>query len=154
MERRLKVLFLDVDGVLNSEEGWRRDNPSTYKYLTRECVDQLARIIRALPDVKVVLSSSWRLHMSLAEFRGTLLTAGASIPLIGDTPLTRMSGGQRGEEIQAWIDGADQGVVERFVILDDDVFDMGETLMPHVVRTDGKVGLTQEKADDVIRRLS
>jgi hypothetical protein len=49
-------IFLDVDGVLNTEADWARKVYS----LNPKCVDQFCRLLKSLPDPKVVLSSTWR----------------------------------------------------------------------------------------------
>ncbi len=55
----MKVLFLDIDGVVNSTESLKRNR--------RPIDPRLASIVRgvalAVPDLKIVLSSSWR-HFS------------------------------------------------------------------------------------------
>ena len=147
----MRVIFLDCDGVLNSNIGWRRDNPDRWDYITPECLAQLKRICEVLPDVKVVFSSSWRFGVEPDMFQERLRELGAPITIIGKTPRTRiLISAERGAEIQAWLDehGAE---VDRFVILDDDN-DMLH-LMPQLVRTDSATGLTADKADEVIRRL-
>lgn len=49
-------IFLDVDGVLNTESDWVKRVYS----LNRKCVDQFCRLINVIKDPKVVLSSTWR----------------------------------------------------------------------------------------------
>ena len=46
----MKVIFLDVDGVMNSADN---------EWLDMKCVDNLHMIVEAT-DAKVVISSSWR----------------------------------------------------------------------------------------------
>jgi hypothetical protein len=55
----------------------------------------------------------------------------------------------RGVEIQAWLD--DHPRVQRFVILDD-LAGMAH-LSGHLVQTESRTGLTQELADEVVRRM-
>ena len=148
----MKVIMLDVDGVLNSRKGWHRDRPKTCWYLTPECVEQLGRIVKAIPDVKFVLSSCWRHHMDAIDFQAILKKSGVVANFIGETPTYHDSVSvQRGQEIQSWLDNS-KVKVDEFVILDDDS-DMLH-LMPKLVQTKGEDGLTIEIADEVIRRLS
>jgi hypothetical protein len=111
----VKLIFLDVDGVLNSIESM----------LVLEAMDKLcpvriglvARLAREA-DAKIVVSSSWR--TGRLENTVKLLTeagAGCLAPYItSETP--RLGTGKRGDEIAAWL--AKQGDVECYVILDDD----------------------------------
>ncbi len=147
--RPQRVLFLDFDGVLNAHYGWERDDPQDSAYVTPECVAELSRVLGACPDVMVCISSTWRRYHSIEWLRKFL--ANYEIPshrIISRTPM-RMSEGPRGNEIQNWLN--DHPSVKRFVIVDDDA-DMLH-LMPKLVRTDAKVGLTTEKAKEIIERF-
>ncbi len=57
-----RFLFLDLDGVL-------RRSASPLYGLDRDLVANLESLLRAFPDVKVVITSSWREAFSLAELR-------------------------------------------------------------------------------------
>jgi hypothetical protein len=115
----MKVIFLDVDGVLN-DQMWLRlyENGE----IDKERVARLAEIVKATGAV-IVLSSSWRVlpdeldDMDKWVWRqlvDALHEYGMSIhdrtPVIGmDRPL----------EIRTWLD-QHKGQVEAFVSLDDD----------------------------------
>lgn len=144
-----RVLFLDFDGVLNAHYGWERDDPETSTYVTHECVAELSRVLGACQDVMVCISSTWRRFYTIDFLRKFL--ADFEIPghrVVSRTPM-RMSEGPRGNEIQNWLN--DHPFVKRFVIVDDDA-DMLH-LLPKLVRTDAKVGLTTEKAKEIIERF-
>ena len=49
-------IFLDVDGVLNTEEDWKRRKYS----LNNACVTAFCRLLSCLHEPKVILSSTWR----------------------------------------------------------------------------------------------
>lgn len=57
---KTKLLFLDIDGVLN----WAKteDRLDGYVGLCKDRIARFNRIIEAVPDVKIVVSSTWR-HM-------------------------------------------------------------------------------------------
>lgn len=144
------VLFLDFDGVLNCNTGWKRDDPQSYMYVTAECVEQLGRVLGECPDVMICVSSTWRRFHSITELREFL--GKFEIPghrMISRTPM-RFSEGVRGHEIQAWLE--EHPGVQRFVIVDDDA-DMAH-LISQLVQTDSDVGLTKEKAGEIIQRFS
>lgn len=109
----MKVIFLDVDGVLNSMESvllFRHTNT-----LDPVRVGMVARLCEET-DAKIVVSSSWRGH-TLQNTKDSLAEAGAEslVPLIiGQTPRIP---GKRGHEIAAWLLG---NKVDGYVILDDD----------------------------------
>lgn len=128
----MKVIFLDVDGVLNSmQDGY------SFELETNKHFELLKQIIDKT-NAKLVLSSSWRIgirpndtiHTKLKEF---------GMSIYDCTPI--LKGKTRGDEIQAWLDQHQD--VERFIILDDDI-DMGK-LMYRLVHTDTMVGLTEEE---------
>jgi len=152
----MKVVFLDLDGVVNDN----RYNPETAAFtLLPGCVERLGRII-ARTDAKVVLSSSWRYLvyeglMSLSEFEQLLDQHGApGIQIIGLSPTDEQVRG-RGNQIQAWLDANASGLaVESYVVLDD--MDAADEFDPHqhpLVCTDGNVGLTDKDADAAVAAL-
>lgn len=51
-----KILFLDIDGVLNDH----RRHPNNYSPIMAEHVELLNALLKADPDIFIVLSSAWR----------------------------------------------------------------------------------------------
>jgi len=66
----LKVLFLDLDGVMVTDRDWQPlgwdHGPFDTELFDPECVKVLNRVLRET-DAQVVLSSDWRLHLSLTQ---------------------------------------------------------------------------------------
>lgn len=135
----MKVLFLDIDGVVNSRRSWVRQGQLSG--IDPELADQVRRII-AETGCEVVLSSTWRCWPdSLARVR-----AGVTPDLYGTTPVLD---GYRGQEVKQWL--ADHPEVTRYAILDDNTdFDPDQPLF----QTSWEVGLTSEIADAVIEYLN
>lgn len=141
--------MLDMDGVLNSGKGWKRDEPEDWRYFTPECVEMFRGLMALLPEVKIVISSSWRYELPVEGFQKLFKELGINADVIGQTPIGK-GDVLRGDEIQSWLD-ANSGVTD-FVILDDDA-DMGK-LADHLVQTNFENGLTDCEVEDIIRRLS
>lgn len=137
----VKVLFLDIDGVLNSEE-WAR-TAKNLADLDEVAVKRVLNII-AITGATLVLSSTWRLVPELVEL---LRTRG--LPIQHQTPRFAAFG-TRNKEIEAWL--AEHPEVDAFAIVDDDE-DAGYGLAPHFVQTDFRVGLTAEQAHQIVRIL-
>lgn len=133
------ILFLDVDGVLNT-----RTSLLCGQELDPACVKRLKRII-AEGDPLVVLSSTWRL---MADKRAEVQRA-AGIRIMPCTPSLQ---GSRGTEIRAFLTGSRTAPPPGYVILDDDD-DMLPEQLPFFVQTTSADGLTDAIADDVIARL-
>lgn len=154
----MKVVFLDVDGVLNSaaylyaaERAWPEGTPfegNQHLELDPPAVARLNRIVRE-SGAKVVISSSWRFGNTPAEMQEILRRRGFEGEVVGDTPRDG-HGAVRGLEIQAWLDG--HPGVESFVILDDDS-DMAH-LAPRHVRTRFSDGLLDEHVDAALAALA
>jgi len=111
------VLFLDVDGVLNSE------TLSYSELFSSDCVVHLHRIFAAVPDLRIVFSTSWRLYSNRHELLRHWQAH--SLPthcILGDTPEIQHS--QRGHEIQRWLDEAPHNYpdfkVRNYAVLDDE----------------------------------
>lgn len=163
----MKVLFLDVDGVLNS---WA--HPAHIREIGGRmgiAPEHAAHLLRIVwqTDCKIVVSSTWRLGGigPGSDFAVCMETADPSRKIldavIGCTPCGHRDGilhrgFVRGDEIKYWLvenhpfNGGEH--IERFAILDDDS-DMG-ALLPHLFKTDFATGLTEQIADEVIAWLN
>ncbi len=115
----MKVIFLDFDGVLNSERYVKEHGP------TRMTIDParmvlLKKLINAT-DAKVVLSTSWRRHWSLVSEQcdkiGQEINAlfrKNGIEIYDKIPECSY---KREKEIEKWLEDYPQ--VKNFVVLDD-----------------------------------
>ena len=119
-----KYIFLDIDGVLNSEHTWnnKMSNCINHKYLEN------LRTIVEKTDAKIILSSSWRVYFGeyTKEPRNTfaiyLVTALAkhNLKLHDMTPFIKgQFSNERGLEIKTYID---QHKITDYVIIDDEEF--------------------------------
>ena len=145
-----KLIFLDVDGVLNKY-------PATWKHspllpLEPACMYRLCAIVNRT-GAGIVVSSSWRLFPdAYAGLLDTLTNPPYSIPkdtFLGVTPdLPTVT---RGDEIQLWLYSHPRFIDCQFVILDDSE-DMG-ALLPRLVQTNLADGLTEAHAQQAIRLL-
>ena len=136
----LRVLFLDIDGVLQcartSAAAGAYTSSHTY-HSQPERLDWTAiGMLRGLcmaGDIQVVLSSSWRTGMGPAEL--TKLAAFLGLPIVDATPAGWR---ERGLEIAEWLHRRGQEV--EYAILDDSA-DMLAEQMPRLVQTSGDDGL-------------
>jgi hypothetical protein len=157
----MKVIFLDIDGVLNHENHYKwlmeTDEPTPLQrfYPYSEFNPESFRILNKIideTDAKIVLSSSWRLDginrmNSLFKYFG--------LPRIYDiTPSLCNKFGSlcRGKEIDAWLN--EHPEVTKYVILDDDT-DMEEHQLPFFIKTNPyKDGLNEEVKNKCIKILN
>jgi len=150
----MRIIFLDIDGVLNSA-AFAHEHTEHWERLAGSAVDPVAcqrlnRLIAAT-NVKVVISSSWRILLSIVEIERILRAGGCDFEIIGVTPRL---GTRRGNEIQRWLNECEKSGnwrVESFVIFDDDA-DM-EHLLPRLVQTDWDFGLQDVHVDRAIAIL-
>ena len=164
----MKVIFLDIDGVMNSTEemialynqyGSLIDNtlPSPAK-----C--KLLKQLVGETGARLVLSSSWRLSLNaiqklidLFEFYGLILSGFTCHEVdskkFKNTPYEDIKPRyqhtisdfgtyieDRGAEIASWL--LDHPTVENFVILDDEDSDIKAWFPNNLVKTDPQVGFT------------
>jgi hypothetical protein len=129
----VKVLFLDIDGVLNSQRsciafgGFPHEVDGYHRDMFDEVALRLIRGIVKKADASVVLSSSWRI---LHDYRD--IGRALELPIIDATPRMWSPGKVRGHEIAQWL--ADHPEVETYVIVDDNS-DMLEEQKPYFVHT-------------------
>lgn len=138
----MKILFLDIDGVLNSRRSMTAFGacPWTVEDDHMPLFDLVAvGLIRKLCDetgAECVLSSTWRRDPNW-RFIGQKL----EIPIIARTP---EQSGPRGREIEAWVgDRMKQGHVKKYAIIDDDS-DMLPHQLPFFVQTCPRNGMLLE----------
>lgn len=165
----MKVIFLDVDGVLNSARTMLDDES-----LEMNLIQNLAAIVK-VTDAKIILTSSWRLSTeALRNLMDTLMRCGLSISgctqeganmrdfentrFENTVPTKRytLSGTytfDRGAEIATWLLEHDY-IVEEFVILDDEDLDIKNWFSKELIKVDFNKGLTWEDAVKAIELLS
>jgi hypothetical protein len=137
----MKVLFLDFDGVINPHSH-RADSAM----FSKAACKNLNLLLKKVPELKIVVSSSWRIH-GLSAVKDILKSNGIDVKRVID--ITGDEKGIRGNQIKAWLDRHKK--VSNFAILDDDS-DMGE-LAPRLVKTNGFVGLTESEVNKVVELL-
>lgn len=116
----MKVLFLDIDGVLN---GNRRLDNDWFGIDADKCAI-LNRFLRTHPDVMIVISSAWKSmvyqgHMTVKGFELMLIACGLDCQgrVLACTRPSRGYGmDQRVEEIQEYIEGFK---IKQYAVLDD-----------------------------------
>lgn len=155
----MKVIFLDIDGVLNSRYS-KTHAPSGCHGLESSKLKKIYQIISAT-GAKVVLSSTWKSEINKnikyvtadGKYMLNKFKYEGKFILFDKTPDAETSL-HRGKEISAWL--YDHQTVEKFVIIDDTEFnDMGYFgLLNNLVLTDGDIGITDEDVDKAIKILS
>ena len=143
----MKVIFLDVDGVLNHFPGRKAHGMHFIDPQCVKLVDELA--IRT--GAHIVASSTWRKFHPPPELETMLRALGLTAPWAGQTPIGDASGEQveRGVEIRIWLTAHPE--VEGFVILDDNA-DM-EKLRGWLVQTPDDTGIEKRHAEQAERIL-
>jgi len=143
-----KLLFLDIDGVLNSTHDIQRGvqlDPSKVLLVEGACLATGARI---------VISSNWRFLHDVEELKWLLKVAGLRRSrVVGVTPGSTES---RGREVLSYLQevwGRGSWSDYRYVILDDDSDFLPEQI-PRLVRTNKKYGLTVSDANRAIELLT
>lgn len=150
-----RIIFLDIDGVLNHRDYFRRmprEQQEDIEDIDPDCVACLQRLVNAT-GARIVISSTWRLLHELDEIRDVLSRKGLDAKIIAATPA--LPDKDRGDEIQKWLDMASvfPRKPEGIVILDDDA-DMGP-LLPWLIQTSFDRGLTDwhvRKAVEMLNR--
>ena len=127
----MKIIFLDIDGVLNSQRTCVANNGYPHDFLpsSMEMFDHVAiKLIRKaceLSGASIVLSSTWRIMHTVHE-----VANGLDLPVFDKTTT---KDGRRGKQIQEWIDKNPQ--VTNYAIIDDDS-DMEPSQQNNFVHTD------------------
>jgi len=149
----VKVLFLDVDGIINKEGTPVKMVGEIMTIADPEIVYRLNLLIDRT-GAEIVLSSSWR---HAPTWKEAMKASGIVKPLLDRTP--RYSSWKkykihedelcRGHNIQDWLD---EHEIEKYAIVDDSA-DMLEHQLPNFFKTKTGEGMTQEIADEIEKHL-
>lgn len=162
----MKILFLDIDGVLNSSDNMSAqdqlyiiNNSNIYldKYgvfFDERCVRWLRFIIEKT-DCKIVISSAWR-FAGLKAMKAMWKLRNLPGEVIDRTPFDASEStknrynedSERGLEIQEWLD---INKPENYCIVDDEI-----DMLSHqnFIRTDSEYGLNRRTALDIVKILN
>ena len=154
---KMRVIFLDIDGVLNSEEWDKYVQSFTYGARFNSCYLLSQEMILRLQNVvfqtnaEIVLTSSWRTDVQALN----ALTKQLSLYhlCLRDTTLYSTYN-TRADDIHEWLRSHPD--VRSYVIVDDydDGFSNDEVLVAHFVQTNYFQGLTSEEAEKIVEILS
>lgn len=139
----MKILFLDIDGVLNTDS----DPPGDYIDPAKVAlVDEVCRRTGA----RVVISSEWRIYPGMHYTAERLRDAGLTAEILGATTAERRlsdsSVTARTRQISRWLQA--RPAVGVWAVLDDlDVNIAG------LVRTDPREGVTRYHVERLVERL-
>lgn len=169
-----RIVFLDIDGVLNSEpflaervrirnemrEKGQLQEPRHPLVWWSEQIDTASVLvlnqILEKSGADVVMSSAWRCMLEPEPMREVLVSRGFRGKIIGSTPELWSKFGRneiilpacRGDEIQAWLD---HHPADASLILDDRD-DMGK-LRPWLLQIDPMEGLREKHVGPALERL-
>lgn len=141
----MKVIFLDIDGVLNTAQTFKDIEDEVQKNGVRRIEIDLKRVgflkeIVEQTGAVLVLSSSWRTfgemengkyvpHNKKMAFLIELLAA-YGLFIYDITPVS--PDGIRQNEIESWMKNKD---IESFIVIDDDSFDLQKFLHKELIKT-------------------
>lgn len=168
----MKIIFLDIDGVLNtlmidikpfssnrgqiSRDGfyYKLNMPNDMEVSNRQAIMWLNKLC-VETNAKIVITSTWRMGVDgLENTKKALYNSGLidNIEIIDATPILQnpVDMNIRGHEIQEWLDNHKN--INKYVILDDDA-DMLENQLSHLVQINTYYGfgfLDYEKAIKIL----
>lgn len=151
----MKVVFLDIDGVLNTEA--YRENPDVdyFEEPISELHMCLLEHLIKVTAAKIVLSSTWRIYWEPGEqqydkageyFNKIFRKYGLDI--FDKTPELK----DRDAEITEWLNSY-PGHVDSFVIIDDFDFTWSPCNESHLVKTNDETGLDEVAIETAIKIL-
>lgn len=144
----MKVIFLDIDGVLNSDKYWEMILPYEKQMTEMEseidtqCLNNLKKIVN-ITKAKIVITSTWKkINRKYEEFKKYMIQNGISI--YDKTPDSLQSSINRGEEIRTWLE-EHKSEVDNFIIIDDEIYPDYNELEERLVKTEFYKGRGLEK---------
>ena len=152
----MKVIFLDIDGVVNSYDTKERA-PSKVVGVEQCLIARIKEIVDAT-GAELVLSSTWREDWFYEDTRDPKdwvylrdEFAKQGLYFLDRTPLERTR--HRGTEIKMWLESVEYDV-ESYVIIDDEMYDIWELHEGHMVKTSFVDGIQPGAVEMAIKILS
>lgn len=172
----MKIIFLDIDGVLNTLETFKQNmilyNQTGQRQLEIDefRIEYLKKIIEAT-NAKIVLSSSWRVFFKKEE--GKIIPTNKkgldllnllnkyNIEIYDITPFDENR--YRQNEIDAYLN---KNVVSSFIIIDDESYDLPKYIGKQLIKTSSSLpfemitnmnqckGLSEENINEAIEKLN
>ena len=154
-----RLIFLDYDGVVNNLVFHDINGEPTF-YTKKgedgsrdECVNDfqaiawLNKICREF-NCEIVVTSTWR---GRPDYQDCLYKAGLNknIKILGRTPYISVC--ERGQEIMAWFEANPDYKKFDYIVLDDDIADMG-LVLEHLIQTDTYRGLGYHEYEKIVKR--
>lgn len=173
--KKYNIAFLDFDGVLNGIglRDWKNNRYSLDKdtsgamskgvtdyrnewqhfdqdiFLSK--INILIQAFRDIPDLKIVLSTSWRKMKSVQEFHNAFnCIPGWDFEIIGRTGNHKHN--VRGHEINDWII-LNKSIVNNYVIIDDETVDMLPSQSGKIVKTSVVTGIHRRDIERIQKKL-
>lgn len=145
------VIFLDFDGVFNIIDG----NNSTYLkqelHFEKDLINNLNLLMESISDLKIVISSSWRLDFEDALNNIALCGFKYNDRIIGSTPVFNESSIKtRLAEIRTWLkvnESFSKTKIE-YLIIDDELEGF------NVININPKIGFDKNQLNKVIEYFS
>ena len=166
VEKTMRIIFLDIDGVLNSN-AFFDTNPDNVE-IDNTFVERLVKLYNTYPDTKIVLSSYWRYlaanNKSKQYFYSKMKEN--NLDVIDETPLSYPGTTQlinnRPIEIKLWLNAHPE--IKKWVSIEDDFLyehyekECGRQFANHLVTTlfygnTDNEGLTEDAVNKAIKIL-
>lgn len=156
------IIFLDIDGVLNTLNNLRKQQRNGEKVSGKRWCPVSCKSIVALCKhyrARIVVSSSWRLEYGMEELGELFEFNGIPRKYLldrtpGSAPHPYGENYCRGHEIRHWLENYPQDVAS-YVIIDDEATVLEEQ-ESHLVRVDRRIGFAKKeavvKASEILNR--
>lgn len=135
----MRVLFIDFDGVMHP---LNKGKTFTNTHL-------LWDILRRIPDLQIVISSSWREHYAFERMVGLLTREGGEVlspRIVGVTPQTANT--SRGQECVQWL--INSNIQDsQWLAIDDDP-NLFKGFEDRLICTNPRLGLTEQDVERVV----
>lgn len=157
ISRELKLIFLDIDGVLNTGQHLTKLKIDHQPYADHygplfdpNAIDNLRKIVDAT-GAKIVITSSWRYIHGLAGLREMWAERNMPGSIHGVTPTD--SFGNRGDEVKEYLTQISGNTPPQYLILDDECEYVGDQIK-RLILTNPLTGITPTIATKAIKILT
>lgn len=145
-----KIIFLDLDGVLNIMEGPLSTFKNKLDHFEIHLIERFNKFLKENKDINIIISSSWRSDMDDLFYMLNKSGFKFNNRILGHTPLDSENLQFRGEQINYWL--TNNNFKGKYICIDDSIDQICEFGKIQIdknfcLKIDPSLGLSNENID-------
>lgn len=149
----MKILALDVDGVLNSGKYLKQSLLEDEEgcILEQEKLSIIKDVLEKDKEIKIIMNSSWNASFDLDSYKQLFLKFDNNFPVDRIIDVTDSSK-DKSDALEIWLN---KNEIFSFAVVDDDfLFDLEHPYFEYHLKTSYYIGLTKEHSSIILESMN